>query len=86
MPKGNIEFARDHGTMWQIVYKIDGNGLDSVYFDHRPFGHFYEGATGGSFYEDYRFGAGREYVSKQLKGRRISVEGEPFQETVELED
>ena len=67
-------------------YKIDGNGLDVVNFDHRPFADFYEGATGRSFYHDYEFGRGRQYISKQLQGRRISVEDGPFNETVQIDD
>jgi len=85
-PRGKILKAFDYGTVWQIFYKIDENGLGTVEFDHRPFAAFYEGTTGRPFYKDYKFGAGREFVSKQLEGRRISVEGEPFEQTVRLED
>src|SRR5437016_4680544 len=62
--------------------KRDGNGIDTVIFDHRPFAEFYEGVTGSSFLEDYEFGRGRDYVSGQLKGLRVAVDGEPFNETV----
>ncbi len=86
VPRGEILYAVDHGTIWQLVYKIDGDGSDAVHFDHRPFAALYEGATGGSFHDDYRFGAGRQYISNRLKGRRISVEGEPFNQTVEIEN
>lgn len=86
MPSGKILSAQDHGTIWQLLYQVDGDGSDSVYFDHRPFSHFYEGATGRSFSQDYKFGAGREYVSNQLKGLRIRGEGEPFNEMVSLDD
>lgn len=86
MPSGKILSARDCGTIWQLLYEVDGDGLGVVNFDHRPFGHFYKGATGRDFYRDYKFGAGREYISKQLRDRRISVEGEPFNEVVRLED
>jgi hypothetical protein len=86
MPSGKILSARDCGTIWRLLYAIDGGGLGVVNFDHRPFAHFYEGATGRSFLKDYRFGAGREYISKQLKDRRIHVEGEPFNEAVRLEE
>lgn len=85
-PCGKILMAADYGTVWQLFYKIDGDGLGLATFDHKPFAHFYEGVTGHSFYEDYNFGAGPEYVSQQLKGKRISVEGEQFNETVRLED
>lgn|GEM_PF-2525113 len=86
IPRGKILSARDCGTVWQLYYELDGDGLGVVNFDHRPFSYFYEGATGRSFYDDYKFGAGREYISKHLRGRRISVEGEPFEEVVRLED
>lgn len=86
IPSGKILSAIDHGTVWQLLYEIDGDGLGVLNFDHRPFGHFYEAVTGGDFFRDYQFGAGRDYISKQLQGRRISVDGEPFQEVVRLED
>jgi len=86
VPKGKILSARDCGTIWQLYYEIDGNGLGVVNFDHRPFAHFYEGVTGQDFFRDYRFGAGREYISQQLKDLRIVVEGEPFNQTVRPED
>lgn len=86
MPRGTILRAWDLGTIWNLFYKIDGDGLDIVTFHHRPFAHFYEGATGADFFKDYVFGAGREYVSERLKGLRISVEGEPFSQVVRLED
>ncbi|MBI4446883.1 MAG: hypothetical protein HY645_13380 [Acidobacteria bacterium] len=85
MAKGQIVSALDHGTMWQLFYETD-QGVATVCFDHRQFAHFYEGATGDSFYQDYRFGEGRGYVSKRLKGLAIRVEGEPFNEVVYLED
>lgn len=86
MPSGKILSAIDQGTIWQLHYQIDGNGLGVVNFDHRPFARFYEGATGGDFFKDYAFGQGRGYVSQQLKGLRISVEGDPFSQVVRLED
>ena len=86
IPRGKILSAIDHGTTWQLLYQINGDGLGVVNFDHRPFAHFYEGVTGCSFYEDYKFGAARAYVSQKLKGLRISVEGEPFSQTIMLED
>jgi hypothetical protein len=85
-PHGKILSAVDHGTMWNLIYEMDGGGLGMVHFDHRPFAHFYEAVTGKDFFKDYAFGQGREYVSKQLRDKRISVEGEPFNEVVRLED
>jgi len=85
-PTGTILSAVDHGTVWQLFYEMDGNGLGAVNWDWRNFAHFYESVSGRSFFEDYQFGAGRDYISKQLKDRRISVEGEPFEEVVRLED
>ncbi|MGH7771434.1 MAG: hypothetical protein ACREQA_04285 [Candidatus Binatia bacterium] len=86
IPKGKILSARDCGTIWQLFYQVDKNGLSVVNFDHRPFAHFYEGVTGRDFFKDYRFGAGRQYVSDQLKDLRIVVEGDSFNQTVKLED
>lgn len=80
--KGKILAAMDHGSIWQLLYETDGNGLGVVTFDHRPFAEFYEGATGGSFFEDYAFGRGRDYVSRQLKDLRIEYDGDQ----VRLED
>ena len=84
--KGTILYARDQGSIWQLFYDRDEDGIEVVHFDHRPFAQFYEGATGRSFYEDYKFGAGRDYVSKQLQGKRIRIAGEPFSETVSLDE
>lgn len=86
IPRGKILSARDCGSVWQLFYEVDGNGPGVVNFDWRCLANFYEGATGRSFYHDYKFGAGREYISNHLRGRRISVEGEPFEEVVRLED
>jgi hypothetical protein len=86
MPSGKILRAADYGTVWQLFYLIDGNGMGTVSFDHRPFARFYEGATGSSFFEDYRFGAGRAYVSTRLKDVRVVVEGTEFvDQTIRLE-
>lgn len=84
MTSGRILKVIDHGTIWQLLYQIDDDGLGAVYFDHRPFAHFYEGATGRSFFHDYRFGEGREYVSQKLRDKRISVEGNGGGEVVRL--
>jgi hypothetical protein len=84
-PSGWITAIEDYGSVWCLVYRRDDDGPDSVYFDHRPFACFYEGATGRSFFEDYRFGAGRELISKELKGLRIRVEKEFPEQVVELE-
>ena len=78
--------ADDHGTIWILRYQIEGNGDGSVYFDQRSFGHFYEGATQRSFFEDYSFGAGREDISNRLKDIKIQVEGEFPEPTVRLLD
>lgn len=83
--RGKILMAADYGSVWQIFYKVDGGLLGLVTFDHRPFASFYEGATHRSFYEDYKFGSGRQFISDRLKGLRISVEGEQFSEVVSLE-
>lgn len=85
-PCGKILSAIDHGTVWQLLYQINGDGLGVVNFDHRLFAHFYEGATGRDFIADYAFGRGREYVSSQLKDIRISVEGDAFDQTIGPED
>jgi hypothetical protein len=82
---GLITAAEDYGSVWRLVHRRDDDGSDSVYFDHRPFACFYEGATGRSFFEDYGFGAGRELISRELKGLRIRVEGDFPEQVVELE-
>ena len=82
---GRILEARDHGTIWEVAYRRSDGGTGLISFDHRCFAQFYEGAVGRSFFEDYRFGAGRQRVSEALSGLRISVEGEPFNEVVRLE-
>lgn len=86
IPNGRILSVRDCGTIWQLYYQVDNNGLGVVNFDHRPFSHFYEGVTGRNFFEDYAFGRGRQYVSSRLVGRRVSVDGEPFNQMVRIAD
>jgi hypothetical protein len=86
MRRGTVIDADDQGTIWRLIYKRDGDLLDAVVFDHRSFANFYEGVTGASFFEDYTFGHGRDYVSSQLRGLRVAIDGEPFNETVRVED
>ena len=86
MRRGTVIGADDHGTIWRLIYEGDGNGLDSLVFDHRCFANFYQGVTGSSFFEDYKFGQGREYVANRLNGLRVAIDGEPFNETVRVED
>ncbi len=86
-PSGEITSADDHGSIWQLWYKDDADGVNRyVHFDHRMFAGFYEGVTGNSFFADYNFGVGHQYVSDQLKGRHVRVEGDPFQEVVYVDD
>jgi hypothetical protein len=85
-PSGTILAAEDHGTIWEVIYRESNGQVGSVHFDHRCFADFYEGAVGSSFYEDYQFGRGREYVSSQLAGIRIAVEGELYDQVVRLEE
>jgi hypothetical protein len=84
--KGKIISAQDHGTVWQLFYKQSRHGIGVVTFDHRPFADFYQAATGRDFYGDYAFGAGRDYISEHLKGLRVRVDGEPYRETISLEE
>ena len=86
IPSGIIDRVEDYGTIWTIGYATAGQRPQCLYFDWRPFAAFYEHATRRSFYRDYNFGRGSGYVAKQLQGRRISVEGEPFAERVQLDD
>ncbi len=72
-PSGEIQSAEDYGTIWSLLYKQDGDGLDNIYLDHRCFEHLYDGLTGRSFCRDYRFGRGTDFVSRQLEGLRIEV-------------
>ena len=82
---GKILSAQDHGTIWEVAYRDRDGRVGSVYFDHRPFACFYEGATGRSFFADYRFGGGGELISNGIRGLRIRVEGEFPEQAVELE-
>lgn len=49
MQRGTILSAEDQGTLWRLLYRINGNGLGAVNFDHRCFADFYEGATDEDF-------------------------------------
>jgi hypothetical protein len=84
--KGKIISAQDQGTIWQLFYRRYRDGIGIVTFDHRPFADFYQAATGRDFFRDYAMGAGRDYISKRLRGLRIRVNGEPYQETICLEE
>ncbi len=86
MRSGEITYAQDLGTIWILGYKIDGGGEDFIHFDHGCFADLYEGATCRSFYEDYKFGAGRQYISDALRGLRIRIHGEDWERVVSLED
>ena len=85
MRRGTVLRAEDSGTIWRLIYKQESDVIGVVVFDHRCFASFYEGATGSNFYRDYRFGDGRAYVAEQLRGLRVAIEGEPFNETVRVE-
>lgn len=86
MSEGKIISAIDHGSVWQLLYEAEGDGIDSLYFDHRPFAGFYEGVTARSFFRDYAFGRGRRLISENLQGIRIHVRGKDFEEVVCLAD
>lgn len=78
MPRGKTVSAIDHGTLWEVIYETEEDGIGNVYFDQRPFASFYHGVTGRDFMRDYAFGHGCGNVSRQLSGLRISVEGDDF--------
>lgn len=83
---GRILEARDHGTIWEIAYRQSDGGTGLISFDHRCFARFYEGAVGRSFFQDYQFGIGAAQISARLEGTGISVEGEPYNQVVRLEE
>lgn len=85
-PAGEVTAVRDEGTIWQMFYKIDDNGLGVVNFDWRMLAQMYESESGRSFGEDYEFGDGVAIIQEYFIGRRIRVEGDAFDETVFLED
>lgn len=85
MTRGVLLWAEDQGTIWRVFYQAERR-LHAITFDHRPFADFYEGVTERNFYQDYAFGAGREYVSRQLRGLSISVNEEAAGKVVRLED
>jgi len=83
-PAGEILSVRDEGTIWQIFYQIDGDGVGVVNFDWRLFAQMYESETGLALDADYQ---STTAVRDHFRGRRIRVDGEPFHETVSfLED
>ena len=63
MRRGTVIGADDQRTIWRLIYKQDGDGIDVVIFDHRSFANFYEVVTGSNFFDDYNFGRGRNYVT-----------------------
>ena len=85
-PAGEIIGVRDEGTVWQIAYKIDDNGVGVVNCDWRSLAQMYETESGRSFANDYRFGDGVAVIRDCFMGRLIRVEGEPFAEEVSFED
>lgn len=82
-PAGEIVAVRDEGSIWQIVYKSDDDGLGVVNFDWRMFAQMYESESGRSFANDYQ---SKGAIQDCLRGRRIRIEGETFEQTVTLED
>lgn len=82
MPTGKIIAAQDHGTIWTLAYRTENGRRDCLIFDHRPFAEFYEGVTERNFFKDYAFGRGREFISRQLKGIRICVQGKDYEQVV----
>lgn len=85
-PAGEVTAVRDEGTIWQMFYKINDNGLGVVNFDWRMLAQMYESESGRSFGEDYEFGDGVAIIQEYFIGRRIRVEGDAFDETVFFED
>lgn len=79
---GEIVAVRDEGTIWQVFYKIDDDGLGVVNFDWRMFAGMYESESGRSFTEDYASERGAAIIQKYFMGRRIRAEGEAFDEKV----
>lgn len=86
MVNAKIIGAKEHGTMWQLLYEVEGGGIDSTYFDHRPFAEFYEAATGRSFFKDSGYGHGRRFISGKLQDICIRVHGDNYEQMVCLAD
>jgi hypothetical protein len=84
-PSGKIVSVRDEGTIWQIIYDRENGWRGIVHMDHRCFAQMYEAESGSSFFDVYRFGAGRTDIEAYFKSRIIHVEGEPFDERVWFE-
>lgn len=82
---GRVVAVRDEGSVWQIIYNKRNGWRGVLSMDHRCFGQMYEAMSGSSFFEVYRFGAGRRDIEAYFKGRTIHVEGEPFSEQVWFE-
>jgi hypothetical protein len=60
--RGKILSVEDGGSIWQVFYLPEEGGIDHVVFDWRRFAQFYEGTSGRSFYQDYKFGHGRDVI------------------------
>ena len=84
--KGKILLVEDSGSVWRIFYQPEEGGIDHVAFDGRMFSNFYEGISGRSFCQDYKFGHGRDAIKDYFKGKTLIVDGEEFEETVSLDD
>jgi hypothetical protein len=85
-PSGDILYVEDHGTIWNLVYRRDDDGPETVHFDWRRFSWLYDTVTGRSFFEDYTFSAEAGFMSDRLKGRRICVHGDEWNQRVIIDD
>ena len=92
MPRsyGSILTATDHCTIWRMILKIETTDdepdqhLATLNWDCRQPKDFYEGTSGRSFYQDYRFGAGRPISENYFRNHPITVEYDPSMKTVFL--
>ncbi len=85
-PRGKILSVEDGSSVWQIRYRREQGGIEHVVFDWRMFSNFYEGMSGRNFYNDYRFGHGRDVIRDYFRGKTLVVKGEEFDQKVRLEE
>jgi hypothetical protein len=86
MSRGKILSLEDGGSVWTLFYKTAEGEARYAIFDWRQLSRFYEGSSGRSFYHDYKFGHGRNVIKEYFKGKTLVVDGEDFEDRVDLEE
>jgi hypothetical protein len=69
---GKVFKIDNMGTMWRLWLETKGKKVDTVDFDWRPFKNFYEGVSGGNFYEDLPKGK----VHSFFKDKKVKYSGD----------